>query len=133
MKKYLFSTLLLMMTLCLGFTGCSDDDAPMTNADLLAGNYSGTLKPIGYTDAPASCYVTIEKLSDNTVRISRLICEEFGLNMSAVNMVTKINSNGSISLESETNYSIEGTFLGNQLNLEFVSGNITWKFVGTKQ
>lgn len=26
MKKHLFSTLLLMMTLCLGFIGCSDDD-----------------------------------------------------------------------------------------------------------
>lgn len=26
MKKYLFSTILVMMTLCLGFTACSDDD-----------------------------------------------------------------------------------------------------------
>ena len=100
--------------------------------DDLVGDYTGTLKPIGYSDDPARCYVSIEKLSNDAVRISRLLCEEFSMDMNPVNMLITINNDGSISLRSETSYSIEGTYFMGQLTLSFANSVATWSFTGTK-
>ena len=98
----------------------------------LIGSYTGTLKPMGYSDEPARCYVTITKLSNDAVRISSLICEEFGIDANPVNMLTTINSDGSISLRSETSYAIEGSFYLGQLTLSFTNSVATFYFTGTK-
>ena len=98
----------------------------------LIGSYTGTLKPMGYSDEPARCYVTITQLSNDAVRISSLICEEFGIDANPVNMLTTINSDGSISLRSETSYAIEGSFYLGQLTLSFTNSVATFYFTGTK-
>ena len=98
----------------------------------LIGSYTGTLKPMGYSDDPARCYVTITQLSNDAVRISSLICEEFGIDANPVNMLTTINNDGSISLRSETSYAIEGSFYLGQLTLSFTNSVATFYFTGTK-
>ena len=105
--------------------GKTVDDDPV-------GSYTGTLKPMGYSDAPARCYVTITRLSSDAVRVSSLICEEFGMDMNPVNMIETHNSDGSISLRSETSYSIEGSYYMGQLTLSFSNSVATFYFTGTK-
>ena len=40
-------------------------------------------KSIAYGNSDAVCYVTIERLANNAVRVSKLICEEYEINMSS--------------------------------------------------
>ena len=71
----------------------------------VSANYTGTLKPVGFSDDPARCYVTITRLSNDAVRLSSLICEEFGMDMQAVNLTVDEQSDGRIALRSETSCS----------------------------
>ena len=101
--------------------------------DGIASNYVGTLKPVGYTDAPAPCYVTITKLASTTYRLTSLICETFDINMtSGYNLVATKQSDGRISLTSETSYAIEGNYYQNTLTLNFAIGSVSFFFSGSK-
>lgn len=98
----------------------------------VSASYTGTLKPMGYSDDPARCYVTITRLSNDAVRLSSLICEEFGLNMNAVNLIVNEQSDGRIVLQSETSMSVEGTYYQGQLTLSFSTSIATFYFSGVK-
>lgn len=98
----------------------------------VSASYTGTLKPVGYSDDPAKCYVTITRLSNDAVRLSSLICETFGLDMNAVNLTVQEQSDGRISLTSETNKSIEGTYYQGQLTLSFSTSLTSFYFSGVK-
>lgn len=110
-----------------------DDDVIYDNGTSVSGNYVGTLTPIGYSDAPARTYVTLERLSTDAVRVSRLVCEEFGLDLQAVNLVLSSSSDGRIILNSETSKAISGTYYSGQLTLTFMVDNDTFYFSGTRQ
>lgn len=99
----------------------------------LEGSYVGTLKPMGYSDAPAPCYVTMTKLASTTYRLTSLICEEFGINLSAgYNLVASNQGDGRVNLTSETSYSIEGNYFQGTLTLSFSMGTDTFFFSGVK-
>lgn len=98
----------------------------------VSASYTGTLKPMGYSDDPARCYVTITRLSNDAVRLSSLICEEFGLDMNAVNLIVNEQSDGRIVLQSETSMSVEGTYYQGQLTLSFSTSIATFYFSGVK-
>lgn len=99
----------------------------------LEGSYVGTLKPMGYTDSPAPCYVTITKLAATTYRLSSLICEQFDINLnSGYNLVATTKSDGRIYLNSETSYSIEGSYYQGNLTISFSIGVDTFFFTGVK-
>ena len=104
----------------------------LSPADELSGSYTGTLKPMGYSDDPARCYVTLSKLSSDAVRIDKLLCEEFGLDLNPVNLTIKEESDGRISLRSETSKSVEGSYYQGQLTLSFSNSLATFYFSGTK-
>lgn len=101
-------------------------------ADEISASYTGTLKPMGYSDAPARCYVTLSKLSSDAVRLEKLICEEFGLDMNPVNLTITEESDGRITLRSETSKSVEGSYYQGQLTLSFSNSLATFYFSGTK-
>lgn len=97
------------------------------------GSYTGTLKPMGYSDNPAPCYITITKLSTNTYRLTSLICETFGINITGgYNLTGTTTSDGRITLKSETTYSIEGSYYQKSLTLSFAMGSDTFFFTGVK-
>ncbi len=98
----------------------------------VSANYTGTLKPVGFSDDPARCYVTITRLSNDAVRLSSLICEEFGMDMQAVNLTVDEQSDGRIALRSETSKSVEGTYYQGQLTLSFSTSVATFYFSGVK-
>ena len=101
------------------------------NSDV-SGSYVGTLKPIGYSDSPARAYVTLTRLSSDAVRLSSLICEEFGMDMNPVNLKVRKGSDGLYTLISETNKSIQGTYYGGQLTLTFSNSLASFYFTGYK-
>lgn len=96
------------------------------------GSYTGTLKPMGYSDNPAKCYITLTRLSNDAVRMERLICEEFDLDMNPANLTLIRESDGRVSLQSETTKAIEGTYFQGQLTLSFTNSIATFYFSGTK-
>ncbi|MBR3079504.1 MAG: BACON domain-containing protein [Prevotella sp.] len=100
--------------------------------DELSGSYTGTLKPMGFADEPARCYVTLTKLSKDAVRLEKLICEQFGLDMEPINLTVKEESDGRITLRSETSKSVEGSYFQGQLTLSFSNSLATFYFSGTK-
>ena len=100
----------------------------------VSADYSGTLKPVGYTDDPARCYVTVTRLSNDAVRVTNILCEKFNLDITqGLNMTIKETGDGRIYLESETRYPIEGTYYQGQLTLSFqLSNGDTFYFSGVK-
>ena len=101
-------------------------------ADEVSASYTGTLKPMGYSDDPARCYVTLSKLSSDAVRLEKLICEQFGLDMDPVNLTVTQENDGRITLRSETSKSVEGSYYQGQLTLSFSNALATFYFSGTK-
>ena len=133
--KFLFVSL-LMALVSVTMLSCSsddDDDSPKDAAAAIAGNYSGTLRAIGYGNSDAVCYVTLERLANNAVRVSKLICEEYEINMSPVNLKVEESSNGVYTLKSETSKIIEGMYNNNVITLTFGMRQITWSFTGKKE
>lgn len=107
--------------------------AGKTIDDTVEGNYVGTLKPMGYVDTPAPCYVSVTKLSNSTYRLTSLICETFSINLnSGYNLVAQSSSDGRVSLTSETTYSIEGSYFQGTLTLSFSIGSDNFFFSGVK-
>jgi len=112
--------------------GVYQDGGPLPSADEVSGSYTGSLKPMGYSDDPARCYVTLSKLSSDAVRLEKLICEEFGLDMNPVNLIVKEEGDGRITLRSETSKAVEGSYYQGQLTLSFSNSLATFYFSGTK-
>ena len=107
--------------------------AGKTIDDTVEGSYVGTLKPMGYADTPAPCYVSVTKLANSTYRLTSLICETFGINLnSGYNLVAQSASDGRIALTSETSYSIEGSYFQGTLTLSFSIGSDNFFFSGVK-
>lgn len=99
----------------------------------IAGSYVGTLKPMGYSDQPANCYITITKLSSTTYRLTSLICEKFKIDISSgINLVATPQSDGRIQLTTETTYSVEGNYFQGTLTLSLGIGDDNFFFSGTK-
>ena len=99
----------------------------------MSGSYVSMLKPIGYSDSPARAYVTLTKLSSDAVRLSCLICEEFGLDMNPVNLKVIMGSDGAYTVSSETKKSIQGTYYEGQLKLTFSNALASFYFSGYKE
>lgn len=136
--KFLFVSL-LMALVSVTMLSCSsddDDDIPKDAAAAIAGNYPGTLRIIGISDTDAVCYVTLERLASNALRISKLTCEKYNINVSSANLKVEESSNGVYTLKSETSKSIEGMYNNKVLTLTFElddAPNITWSFTGQKE
>lgn len=103
-----------------------------SSVDDLVGSYTGTLKPIGYSDEPARCYVTLSKLSSDAVRVEKILCETFSIDMNPVNLKVSQDGNGNLTLRSETTKSIEGSYTQGQLTLTFANSLATFFFTGVK-
>lgn len=145
MKKMNFHwsvlTFVMVSLLGIGLTSCKGSDEKgedviitpiVLPVEQVAGSYVGTLKPMGYADEPARCYVTVSKLSSDAVRLEKLICEEFDLDMNPVNLIIKEETDGRITLRSETSKSVEGSYYHGQLTLSFSNSKATFYFSGTK-
>lgn len=81
MKKTFIGAFALLCLLAapVTFCSCGDDDdddktaAPATvTADVIVGTYSGNMKVVGYTDAPAIAYAEITRMSSNSVKVNLL-------------------------------------------------------------
>lgn len=111
-----------------------DNDVPQNAAAAIVGNYPGTIRAIDDSDySDAVCYVKLERLANNAVRLSRLSCEEHGIDIDPINLKVEESSNGVYKLKSETSYQIEGMYNNKILTLTFRMGNITWYFTGNKE
>ena len=143
--KFLFMSVLVALFSMTMVSCSSDDDEGKTTdaATVVAGDYSGTLKPLGYSDDPAKCYVKLTRLSKDAVRVNELSCEEFNLDLKALNLTVTDNGNGTYSLNTETGRkSITGTYNNGQLILSvtveyynangYVVDEITFYFSGMK-
>lgn len=133
--KFLFVSILMTLVSVTLFSCSSDDDNdyPKDAAAAIAGNYPGTLRALGYNNSDAVCYVTLERLANNAVRISKLTCEEYNLDMNPINLKVEESSNGAYTLKSETSKMIEGMYNNKILTLTFGVGEITWSFTGKKE
>lgn len=130
--KYL-SMMLVILAMSVCMTSCSsDDEEPSSLADQIAGDYVGTLKPVGYTDEPARSYVTLTRKANDVVSFE-CSCETFDLDLPSVNL--KITDQSGVKyLTSESSRTITGTATGNSISITFATGNdIKWFFAGTKQ
>ena len=135
LRNLMLMVVLTTMSLFVVSCGGSDDDdvATVDAASVIASSYSGTLKPIGFSDAPAACYVTLTRLSSKTIRLDRLLCEKFDVDMDPVNLTIVDNGNGRYTLESETSKSIGGTYYQGQLTLTYQNRlGVTFSFTGSK-
>lgn len=133
--KFLFVSLLMTLVSVTLFSCSSDDDndSPKDAAAAIIGNYPGTLRAIGYDNSDAVCYVTLERLANNAVRVSKLTCEKYSIDINPVNLKVEESSNGIYTLKSETSKIIEGMYNNRILTLTFSMDDITWSFTGKKE
>lgn len=133
--KFLFVSLLMTLVSVTLFSCSSDDDndSPKDAAAAIIGNYPGTLRAIGYDNSDAVCYVTLERLANNAVRVSKLTCEKYNIDINPVNLKVEESSNGIYTLKSETSKIIEGMYNNRILTLTFSMDDITWSFTGKKE
>ena len=133
--KFLFVSLLMTLVSVTLFSCSSDDDNDYRKdaAAAIVGKCPGTLRAIGYDKSDAVCYVTLERLANNAVRISKLTCEKYKLDMNPINLIVEESSNGVYTLKTETTKSIEGMYNNKILTLTFEAGEITWSFTGKKE
>lgn len=136
--KFLFVSLLMTLVSVTLFSCSSDDDNdyPKDAAATIVGNYPGTLRALGYNNSDAVCYVTLERLANNAVRISKLTCEKYDLDVNSANLKVEETSNGIYTLKSETSKTIEGMYNNKILTLTFsvdTYEDVTWSFTGKKE
>ena len=122
-----------MLVVSISMVSCGEDDesAISDNGSFLEGDYVGTLKPMGYTDAPARAYVTLTRRAKDVVSFA-CSCETFDVNTNPVNLTIEERGNGLMYLTSESSYSVEGTSNNGSLTITFSMGNDEWFFSGMK-
>lgn len=134
MKKLKYiSMMLFLAVLCLPMVSCSssDDEPEADIATRIAGNYVGTVKPVGYSDEPARAYATLTRKAQDAVSFE-ISCEEFDIEYSPVNLIINEKADGSAYLTSESNYAIDATVSGDALSASFKYGGYTFYFSGKK-
>lgn len=88
--KYL-SMLLVMVVTSVCMVSCGDDDdIPTDIATTIAGDYSGKLSVIGYTEQ-FTAYATLTRKSDNAISVV-VDCDEIDLHLKSV--ILDIMQNG---------------------------------------
>lgn len=131
MKKFRLFLMMFVAAVSVGtFAACSDDDDDIAQDDatLIAGDYAGQMKVMGYTDSARS-YVTLTRKSSSAVACE-VLCEELGLNLSAVILdITPMATGYELS---STTKAVSGSVISNTLTLTFSTGSYTFTFTGTK-
>lgn len=118
---------------------CSSDDNEETNvsnptslADQLVGTFAGTVRPIGYSDAPETAYVTFTKMSSTAVKV-KVMCSEWDMNLNEVIMKVSKDTNGGLKLEPEkSTINCDGSYKNGTLTLTFGWNSANWLFSGEK-
>ncbi len=144
MKKTFFGALALLclMAAPVTFCSCGDDDdddddktaAPATvTADLIVGTYSGKMTYVGYTDAPATAYAEVTRMSASSVKV-KLTCSEYGLtNMEEIIMTVTPSGTGQADLIPESSISIRGNYANGVITFTFsTKANYTFYFSGQR-
>ncbi len=130
MKKTLnFLTWMLVVAFAVSFSSCKDDDEEGTvdAGTAVAGIYSGTMVPMGYSNSERA-YVTLTRMSADAVR-AEIECSGLSLDISEIMDVTVSTNGYSLSVDGKV---VQGQVIGNNLNLTFGAGSNTYNFVGTK-
>jgi hypothetical protein len=130
MNKKLIYLLMLVFTLGLSFTACSDDDDDNSDAKQIAGTYSGELNITGLTSEPISNNIVLSKVSDNTVKMSiaSLDIPNIGtITGIAVNSVSITKSGSTYTLTSGTeDIKVNAALLGGEKTAKVkVDGTVT--------
>lgn len=127
--KYL-TMLFAMACMSMPLTGCSDDDEDEAKdaATLIAGDYSGTLSVMGYTDQYRA-YVGVSRKSADAVAVV-VDCDELNMHLSSV--ILDITAKGSSFELTSTSKAVSGAVVGSNLNLTFSTGSDTFAFYGKK-
>lgn len=112
------------------FTTCGDDNnGPSDTAASIEGIYSGTIKPLGYTDEPERAYVTLKRMASDAVAVK---CDQFDIDTQEIVMRVN-NGNGVYELTPEhSQVSISGNVRKGLLTLTFGMGSTQWFFQGSK-
>ncbi|RHL04575.1 hypothetical protein DW036_20900 [Bacteroides sp. AF39-11AC] len=127
--KYLSMLLIMVaMSVCMVSCGDDDDDAPTDVATVIAGDYSGTLNVMGYTDQ-FTAYITLTRKSDTAVSLV-VDCDEIDMHLNSV-ILDITQSNNSYKLASSSK-AVNGTVIGKNLNITFSVGSKTYTFYGDK-
>lgn len=113
---------MLVFTLGLSFTACSDDDDDNSNAKQIAGTYSGNLNITGLTSEPVSSSIVLSKVSDNTVKMSIA-----SLDIPNIGDVTGIAVNSVSVTKSESNYALTSDTEDIKVNVDLLGGEKTAK------
>lgn len=127
--KYLL-LLLCWTAMSVSLASCSDDDdkVPTDIATTVAGDYSGKLQVVGYTETyPA--YVTLIRRSASAVSLV-MDCDEINFHSSPV--ILDITNNGSSYALTSTSKAVNGAVVNNNLSITFASSSITYTFYGNK-
>jgi len=127
--KYL-TMLFVMASVSMPLASCSDDDdeAVQDAATVIAGDYSGNLSVMGYTDQ-YKAYVGVSRKSADAVAIV-VDCDELNMHLSSV--ILDITAKGSSYELTSTSKAVSGAVVGSNLNLTFSTGSNTFAFYGTK-
>ncbi len=127
--KYL-TMLFAMVSMGMSLASCSDDDddAARDAATVIAGDYSGNLSVMGYTDQYRA-YVSVSRKSADAVAVV-VDCDELNMHLSSV--ILDITSKGSSYELTSTSKAVSGAVVGDNLNLTFSTGNDTFAFYGSR-
>ena len=127
--KYL-TMLFVLVSVSVPFTSCSDDDddAAKDAATAIAGDYSGSLSVMGYTDQ-YKAYVGISRKSADAVAVV-VDCDELDMHLSSV--ILDITAKGGSYELTSTSKAVSGAVVGSNLNLTFSTGSSTFAFYGKK-
>ncbi|KAA3699302.1 hypothetical protein F3F88_09690, partial [Bacteroides salyersiae] len=116
--KYL-SMLLVMVVTSVCMVSCGDDDdIPTDIATTIAGDYSGKLSVIGYTEQ-FTAYATLTRKSDNAISVV-VDCDEIDLHLKSV--ILDIMQNGNSYELSSSSKAVNGTVIDQNINLTFATG-----------
>jgi len=119
---------MVAMTMFVAFSSCKKDEEEVdySSTTVLAGDYVGTAKWVGYSDEPSRAYATVVRRSSDVVSF-QLYCEPLGLDLSPINLVVE-QRNGIIYLTSESDLAVDGTVSAGIMSVtcDLTSGTIVF-------
>ena len=138
MKKFLnlLALIAIVSMTMLSTTSCSSDDDDNTKttilADQISGTFSGTVRPLGYTDSPQRAYVTFTKLASDAVKL-KINCSKFNMDLDEIIMNVSYSGDGGLVITPEDGVkNCNGTYKNGTLTLTFGWLDINWIFSGEK-